>query len=147
MKTRRIPFDIEKAKAGAKVVTRDGYPIRIGFFDLKGQRSFPIVGAIDRDGIEEVRFFTADGKFSSIFEEDGYDLFIEEEVKTRRMTYSELAKWLRECPNEFRELKNEHNGVILSTMSYREIEADEPVPERLLIRRDYCEWQEPLIEI
>lgn len=37
-------FDLEKAKAGAKVVTRDGRPVRFLCFDAKGK--FPLIGLI-----------------------------------------------------------------------------------------------------
>lgn len=145
MKTRRVPFDIERAKAGAKIVTAKGKPVRILDYNLKC-RDTPIVAAVMVDTFELVFCFKSNGKHEckSLSE---HNLFIEEEVKPRRMTYSELAKWLRECPNEFRELKNEYNGVILYALSYREIQADDPVPERIVIRRNYGSWQEPLVEI
>lgn len=34
-KTKLVPFDIEKAKHGAKVVTRNGYHVRILCYDLE----------------------------------------------------------------------------------------------------------------
>lgn len=77
MKTRRVPFDINKAKSGAKIVTRAGYPVRIGFFDLK-LSNYPIVGAILQDGQECICLFTEEGKLSHEHESK-YDLFIEEE--------------------------------------------------------------------
>jgi len=46
-KTKLIPFDVQKAKDGAKVVTRDGRNVRIGFFNLKGNNSYPFVGAVE----------------------------------------------------------------------------------------------------
>lgn len=144
MKTKKVPFDLERAKAGAKIITREKRPARILDYNLKDPAT-PIVAAVMGDIYERVFKYKINGKHGckSLSE---YDLFIEEEVRPRRMTYSELAKWLRECPGEFRELKNEYNGVILCTLSYREIEAAEPVPERIVIRRNHGSWQEPLIE-
>lgn len=91
--TKLVPFDLEKAKRGAKVVTRKGYPVRLGLFDLKGEHSFPITGAIDQDDKEEVQFFTAEGKWSKLFDESDLDLFIEvEEEADDYNPYKEVVK-------------------------------------------------------
>lgn len=87
--TRLVPFNIEKAKQGAKVVTRDGRNVRIGFFNLKGNNSYPFVGAVEIDGQERVFFFTTEGKYSMLDNESSLDLFIEEEEKEKpRREYS-----------------------------------------------------------
>ena len=86
MKTKLVPFDIERAKQGAKVVTRCGYPVRIGLYDIKGA-SFPISGAVtEEDNTEVVRSFTKEGRHYAVDVDSDYDLFIEEEEqeKTRR---------------------------------------------------------------
>ena len=84
-KIKRIPFDAEKAKKGAKVVTRNGLPVRIGLYDVKGA-SFPISGAVTEDDTEVVRSFTKEGRHYAFNVDSDYDLFIEEEEeeKTRR---------------------------------------------------------------
>lgn len=41
----KTPFNLEAAKAGAKVITRDGRAVRIGIWDAIG--CFPLVGAIE----------------------------------------------------------------------------------------------------
>lgn len=46
------PFDLEKAKAGAKVVTRDGREVRIICFDRKAP-VFKLVALINNKGIED----------------------------------------------------------------------------------------------
>lgn len=81
MKTRRISFDVDKAKAGAKVVTRCGGHVRLGLYDAK-YGDFPLVGVVDDgDGIEVPRFFMKDGRHNK-YSESRYDLFIEvEEVE------------------------------------------------------------------
>ncbi len=86
MKTKLIPFNIEAAQAGAKIVTRCGRRVRIGFFDLKDEEH-PIVGAVETDGGEVVCSFTKDGRRAVEDEESRndafknvFDLFIEEEV-------------------------------------------------------------------
>ena len=60
------PFDIEKAKAGAKVATRDGLPVRILCFDLAGKQ--PIGAAIKREDLdgkvgEVLNTYGGDGRY------------------------------------------------------------------------------------
>ena len=143
MKTKLIPFDIEKAKNGAKVVTRDGRLVRIGFFDLKDK--YPIVGAVkERYDKESIVSFTKEGKYSAT--ESNLDLFIEEEVKYRKMTNKELAIWVRSCPEEYRELKYKSGSLIMSYHDYEEDDADKPA-NYILIRKNFGEWEEPRIEV
>ena len=55
------PFDIQKAREGKPVCTRDGRKVRIICFDRKGNT--PIVALIERvDGIENLHCFYNDGK-------------------------------------------------------------------------------------
>ena len=61
MKTK--PFDLEAAKAGAKLVTRNGRPARIICYDRKDE-SYTILALIDYDGNEEYWSFTNDGRFN-----------------------------------------------------------------------------------
>ena len=62
METKLKPFDLEAAKAGAKVVTRNGEPVRILCFDRKDNQS-PIVGLVSREYGEGLVSFTKDGKY------------------------------------------------------------------------------------
>ena len=81
-KTKLVPFDVEKAKNGAKVVTRCGYPARIGFYDVKNE-IYPIL-ALVQDGEYELPYsFTKNGRYHRNENIDSsYDLFIEvEEVE------------------------------------------------------------------
>ena len=82
MKTKLVPFDIEKAKnGGAKVVTRCGYPVKLKIYDVKNKR-YPLIAVIKRNGQEEEHTFTKEGKF--VFDGKGdndNDLFIEEEIE------------------------------------------------------------------
>ena len=56
------PFDLEQAKAGAPVITRDGRNARILSFDLCN-RYYPMVAAFtDSDGDEWVNVHTNEGK-------------------------------------------------------------------------------------
>lgn len=55
-------FDIEAAKNGAPVQTRDGRPARIICWDRKGL-PYPIVVLIDNDGKEWLETYSRNGKF------------------------------------------------------------------------------------
>lgn len=155
---RTIPFDIELAKKGAKVMTRCGCNVRIGFFDLKNDE-YPILGAVeDSSGREEsIYSFTEDGKCAIIDdehkdnEEDVFDLFIEvddeiEEVELRLMTHQELSDWLRNCPEEHREFKYVGGSAVITSHDYYETETNTPA-DSILVRKNHGEWEKPLIEI
>ena len=75
MKTKK--FDIEKAKAGAKVVTRDGRPARIICFDRQGELS--IVALIAFDKYERVGSYYYNGKFDKEVDSDIDLLLVSEE--------------------------------------------------------------------
>ena len=59
------PFDLEKAKAGEPVCTRDGCEARILCFDKINACSTSIVALYLRDGIEYLQTYHNDGKISS----------------------------------------------------------------------------------
>lgn len=82
METKTLrPFDLEAAKAGAPVVTRDGRPVRILCTDCK-DNNYPIVALINNSGEESVCTFTASGKcLGTGIVDHCYDLFI---VPTKR---------------------------------------------------------------
>jgi len=82
-----IPFSIEQAEAGARIVTRCGYPVTIEECILN--KKYPIRARVKtEDGIFTYSF-TAEGKFISNEDESEYDLFIEEEEKEKpRREYS-----------------------------------------------------------
>lgn len=73
------PFDLEAAKAGAKVVTRSGESVEIvEILSFDGRGSFPIIGYIqDR---EYPSYWTREGRFYSSIE-SVHDLLIVEEEK------------------------------------------------------------------
>ncbi len=64
------PFDLEAAKAGAPVMTRDGRPVRILAFDVKSEE-YPVVAVVPtHDGkYESVEVYTKSGKYN----DDEYD--------------------------------------------------------------------------
>lgn len=69
------PFDIELAKAGHPVCTRDGRAVRILCYDRKNTK-YPIVALIDRGEYENICSCTIEGKFGNNQEEIGNDLFM-----------------------------------------------------------------------
>lgn len=77
-----IPFNLERAKGGDKVATREGAKARIICFDAKDP-IYPIIALItDSDDDEQVEFFTLNGEFLEEDEESGYDLFMAPKVTT-----------------------------------------------------------------
>lgn len=68
-----------------------------------------------------------------------------EKPKTRRMTYKELSRWLREKPT--REYKYLTSDFIRCDYDYREENQDKEAHEDILIREDDSEWREPLVEV
>lgn len=81
MKTKRVTFDINKAKSGAKVVTRCGYPVRMSDFDVKNKDGYKLLGIIDIKGNEVPFSFMETGRRGGTETQSEYDLFIEEEVE------------------------------------------------------------------
>jgi len=71
------PFNLEEAKAGKPVVTRDGRPVRILAFDRKGD--YCIVAIVSCWGSDEVIGYRESGKSATINSE--YDLFMKLEKK------------------------------------------------------------------
>lgn len=55
------PFDLDAAKSGKPVCTRDGRKARIICFDAKGD--FPIAALVETNNIEEVYLYTNNGLF------------------------------------------------------------------------------------
>jgi len=84
-KTKLMPFDIEKAKNGAKVVTRDGLPAKIVDYPIKNE-DCPILGLVLIDGKEFPLLFTETGNHYNN-SESCYDLSIEEEVEEDDSNY------------------------------------------------------------
>lgn len=64
------PFNLEAAKAGAPVMTRDSRPVRILAFDVKSEE-YPVVAVVPtHDGkYENVEVYTNNGKYN----DDEYD--------------------------------------------------------------------------
>lgn len=90
---KKLPFDLEKAKAGAKLVTRDGRLARIICWDLKTASYSPkIIYLILNEHEEWVSRCQDNGRISSEEEFPG-DLFILEEPTFR--AYANAEEFLR----------------------------------------------------
>ena len=70
------PFDLEAAKAGAPVVTRNGKKARIICFDLNNGEYVLVVAITPGNGREEIVLMKKDGRYSIIFDESTHDLFM-----------------------------------------------------------------------
>lgn len=73
MEMKLKPFDLEAAKAGAPVVTRDGRPVRILTYDARRPR--PIVALVDNGDYDDVETYMENGG-SMPSKETAEDLFI-----------------------------------------------------------------------
>jgi len=73
-----LPFDIEKAKAGAKVVTREGRDVVIYDYSLNDPNRYVIAGkVIYQSGTERIESWTRGGEYSNIpLKESPEDLFL-----------------------------------------------------------------------
>ena len=67
--------------------------------------------------------------------------------KSRRMTKKELSRWLREKPTREFKYDSYITRSVCSTYTYNEDEEDEEVRNDIVIREDYGEWKEPLVEV
>ena len=142
-KLKLLPFNIEKVKEGAQVVTEKGNSVRIVDFNRKTESTYKMVAEVlDDNGNEYPFIYDYLGEPQN---DPGPKLFIKGEVKYRKMTNQELSDWLRDAPEEHRELRYAGDKSVYSTYDYIEDEAN--TPERdVFIRRNHGEWQEPFIE-
>lgn len=76
-------FNIDEAKAGKPVCTRDGNDVRILCYDYKGCGNVvsrhPIIALIEMNGQELENYYTTEGK--SLLCHSEYDLFMKTVVK------------------------------------------------------------------
>lgn len=92
-------FDVEKAKQGAKVLTRDGRDVRILSYDIKDKYS-PILAVILKDdGYERVMQYNEHGEPNEA-DEENYWLHIVEEEEIENKD-EEILKSIQECLSLF----------------------------------------------
>lgn len=74
------PFNLEEAKAGKPVCTRDGRDVRIVCFDVKSK--FPIIAIIsNEDNSENVYTYTIEGSMFPLNKKYSENLFMKTETK------------------------------------------------------------------
>lgn len=73
------PFDLEKAKAGAKLRTRNGLHVEIFKWDARG--SYPIRGIVIAEKEDKSEIWALDGSYDYNHRPDTFDLVIVEEVE------------------------------------------------------------------
>ena len=73
------PFDLAKAKAGAKLRIKDGYPVEIFKWDARGD--YPIVGIIKKEEADVTACWCCRGSYFGSGIPHPYDLVIVEEVE------------------------------------------------------------------
>lgn len=87
--TKRIPFDLERAKKGDKVINSNGHSVRIICFDrCVGDQSLSLVALHNEHGCEVARYHFKNGCETC---EDEFDLFMAPVEKTGWIT-------LYKCP-------------------------------------------------
>ena len=140
-----IPFDITRLNdKGARVVTKNGYPVRILCTDRKGD--YPIAAIICYPDAESLESYSIDGK-DLIGGSSDVDLVIQIPEEKRRMTNKEVSWWLRDRPEEHRELRyfDDPDTFIYSYHEYKSSYEDVEVCDFVEIRSNGGEWHEPLI--
>ena len=77
------PFNLEEAKAGEPVCTRDGRPVRIVCFDVM-YHDYPLLALVhdSDDGVEYTIYYTLSGQqYVGEEKESSFDLFMVSEIK------------------------------------------------------------------
>lgn len=110
-------FDLEKAKAGAQVCTRNGREARIVCFDAKGIT--PIVALVTtKTGSDRVLRYRKDGRYRYDDDDSIYDLITAQtEKKTGwvniyKTSYGKVSATSRVYPNKIIAEENKCSGCI-----------------------------------
>ena len=107
--------------------------------DVKNKEKIKVAYVLNNDCTYRV--------LSIVDEDSAYETFkhCAEIEKTRRMTYKELSRWLREKPT--REYTYSYREYIGNWCGYTVDNQDNEVTKDILIKEDDGEWKEPLIEV
>lgn len=70
------PFNLDEAKQGAEVITRDGRKVKILTFSRRNN-DYPIVALVDYGKEDAVHMYTIDGYFNKDKEQSRFDLMME----------------------------------------------------------------------
>lgn len=100
------PFDLDKAKNGAKVKTRDGHDVRILCYDRKNSDGYKILALVLKSGDNEIiEAYRCDGRYCRHTESD-LDLQIVEYI---------------EVPDKWRDRNERVCGYIIDTGEYEQV--------------------------
>ena len=124
------PFDLEKAKDGKPVCTRDGHKARILCYDLKGAE-YPIVAAVEtRDRFAESIFgYDKNGRFDHDTENNNDLMMLSEKKEGWVNVYTnEKVKNSRYCSTIYSSKEEAMNNISLALGHY--------------ISTDKTEWEE-----
>lgn len=125
-------FDIEKAKAGAKVCTRNGLNVRILCYDVKCIHDvLEIVALVDEFGCETVHHYNMHGRISNAKEHD-LDLMMATEMH---------EGWVNIYEN--RNPGGQFFGYIIGRLHKNEKDAKESImPYSRLVKTIKIEWED-----
>ena len=125
---RIVNFDIEKAKAGTKVVTRSGEPVRVLCYD-NNDKWYPIVAIVDRKPM----LFSNEGLVSDSNNiKSPFDLFLEVEEPISLFEAC-LSAALRGVKNGYYEEEYTKDGFLGLAKKYKEMAIAE-----------FCGWKSDL---
>lgn len=122
------PFDLEKAKAGEKLVTRNGHPAKIIYWDRE-HKTDHIVALVEytEDGktTEEVVTLTDQGTFLDDGTESCYDLFMAPTIVERWVNvYKSKSGTYSYCFHESEEIalqnKDDKDYITTTKLSWEE---------------------------
>lgn len=117
------PFDLEAAKRGAAVRTRDGSCVRIVCTDCRGED--PIVALVDYETGEDVSTYNSRGRYHGSADSD-LDLFMRDDDYAEKLARGEYGKHIDEATETDREyLRRELSEKIMVAM-IRELAGKSP---------------------
>ena len=105
------PFDIQKAREGKPVCTRDGHKARIICFDLKNDE-YPIVAAVGNDSSETLFSYTTNGEIANGIESDKDLMMLPEKKEGWVNLYKSSAHSTKEEAMKYRNKCNDYIDTI-----------------------------------
>lgn len=130
-----IPFDIERAKAGDKVITRNGAPVEI--LSLAGRDKWPIVGYDPEYEYDspELCEWKIDGRFFEEGDDSSYDLFMTPKEQNTKGGWVNIYRF---ADDE----KLRHCCAIHASKKDAENAYNFPVKDMSYITTIYIQWEE-----
>ena len=105
------PFDIQKAREGKPVCTRDGHKARIICFDLKNDE-YPIVAAVGNDSSETLFSYTTNGEIADGIESNKDIMMLPEKKEGWVNLYKSSAHSTKEEAMKYRNKCNDYIDTI-----------------------------------